>query len=317
MRNFADSLVTRIDELENPTVVGLDTKLDYIPQHIKDYAETLFPEEPTKATAKAIWLFNKEIIDQTCDIVPAVKLQYAYYEMYGYDAIKTMLLTARYAQRKGMLVIADAKRNDIGSTATAYAEGIIGKTDILLGETMEMSGFDATTVNCYLGIDGVKPFIDVAERDGKGSFCLVRTSNPSAGDFQDLEIGDGRKLYEAVADKVSEWGEPLIGEEGFSSVGAVIGATWPEQAVDLRKRMPNAFMLIPGYGAQGAGADEAVASFTAYGKGGIVNASRSIMNAWQKRADFFKAEDFGKAARFEAEDMKEKLNAALMNRKYV
>ena len=317
MKNFADALVRKIDEVNNPTVIGLDPKLDYIPEHIKHYAEQLFPEEATKATAKAIWLFNKEIIDHTYDIVPALKLQFAYYEMYGVDAIKTMLLTARYAQRKGMLVIADAKRNDIGSTATAYAEGIIGKTDILLGETMEMSGFDASTVNCYLGIDGVKPFIDVAERDGKGIFCLVRTSNPSAGDFQDLEIADGRKLYEAVADKVAEWGEPLIGEEGFSSVGAVIGATWPEQAVDLRNRMPNAFMLIPGYGAQGAGADEAVASFTAYGKGGIVNASRSIMTAWQKRSDFFKPEDFGKAARFEAEDMKEKLNAALMNRKYV
>ena len=317
MKNFADSLVRKIDEVNNPTVIGLDPKLDYIPEHIKHYAEQLFPEEATKATAKAIWLFNKEIIDHTFDIVPAVKLQFAYYELYGVDAIKTMLLTARYAQRKGMLVIADCKRNDIGSTATAYAEGIIGKTDILLGENMVMSGFDAATVNCYLGIDGVKPFIDVAERDGKGVFCLVRTSNPSAGDFQDLDMADGRKLYEAVADKVAEWGEPLIGEEGFSSVGAVIGATWPEQAVDLRKRMPYAFMLIPGYGAQGAGADEAVASFTAYGKGGIVNASRSIMNAWQKRSDFFKPEDFGKAARFEAEDMKEKLNAALMNRKYV
>ena len=317
MRNFADSLVRRIDELENPTVVGLDTKLDYIPQHIKEYAESLFPEEPTKATAKAIWLFNKEIIDQTFDIVPAVKLQYAYYEMYGYDAIKTMLLTARYAQKKGMLVIGDCKRNDIGSTATAYAEAIIGKTDILLGDTMEMSGLDACTVNCYLGIDCVKPFIEVAKRDGKGIFCLVKTSNPSAGDFQDLDLADGRKLYEAVASKVAEWGEDLIGEEGFSSVGAVIGATYPEQAVGLRKVMPNAFILIPGYGAQGAGADEAVASFTAYGKGGIVNASRSIMNAWQARSDLFRPEDFGKAARFEAEDMKEKLNVALKNRKFV
>ncbi len=317
MRNFADSLVRRIDELENPTVVGLDTKLDYIPQHIKDYAENLFPEEPTKATAKAIWLFNKEIIDQTCDIAPAIKLQYAYYEMYGYDALKTMLLTARYAQKKGMLVIGDCKRNDIGSTATAYAEAIIGKTDILIEGSMEMSGLDACTVNCYLGIDGVKPFIDVAKRDGKGLFCLVKTSNPSSGDFQDLELANGSKLYEAVAAKVSEWGEELIGEEGFSSVGAVIGATYPEQAVGLRKIMPNAFMLIPGYGAQGAGADEAVASFTAYGKGGIVNASRSIMTAWKARQDLFKPEDFGKAARFEAEDMKEKLNAALHNRKYV
>ena len=317
MRNFADCLVRKIDELENPTVVGLDTKLDYIPQHIKDYAESLFPEEPTKATAKAIWLFNKEIIDHTYDIAPAIKLQYAYYEMYGYDAIKTMLLTARYAQKKGMLVIGDCKRNDIGSTATAYAEAIIGKTDILLNDTMEMSGLDACTVNCYLGIDGVKPFIDVAKRDGKGIFCLVKTSNPSAGDFQDLELANGGKLYESVAAKVAEWGEELIGEEGFSSVGAVIGATYPEQAVGLRKIMPNAFMLIPGYGAQGAGADDAVASFTAYGKGGIVNASRSIMTAWQTKSDFFKPEDFGKAARFEAEDMKEKLNAALRNRKYV
>ncbi len=317
MRNFADCLVRKIDELENPTVVGLDTKLDYIPQHIKDYAETLFPEEPTKATAKAIWLFNKEIIDHTFDIAPAIKIQYAYYEMYGVDAIKTMLLTVRYAQRKGMLVIGDCKRNDIGSTATAYAEAVIGKTDILLDDSMEMSGLDACTVNCYLGIDGVKPFIDVAKRDGKGIFCLVKTSNPSAGDFQDLELSTGGKLYESVAAKVSEWGEELIGEEGFSSVGAVIGATYPEQAVGLRKIMPNAFMLIPGYGAQGAGADEAVASFTAYGKGGIVNASRSIMTAWKAKSDFFKPEDFGKAARFEAEDMKEKLNAALRNRKYV
>ena len=216
-----------------------------------------------------------------------------------------------------MLVIGDCKRNDIGSTATAYAEAVIGKTDILLGETMDMSGLDACTVNCYLGIDGVKPFIDVAKRDGKGIFCLVKTSNPSAGDFQDLELASGGKLYEAVASKVAEWGEELIGEEGFSSVGAVIGATYPEQAVGLRKIMPYAFMLIPGYGAQGAGADDAVASFTAYGKGGIVNASRSIMTAWQTKSDFFKPEDFGKAARFEAEDMKEKLNAALRNRKYV
>lgn len=317
MKNFADRLVRRIDQLENPTVIGLDTKLDYIPQHIKEYAESLFPEEADKATAKAIWIYNKEIIDNTADIVPALKLQYAYYEMYGPEALKTMLLTARYAQRKGMLVIGDCKRNDIGSTATAYAEGVIGKTNILMDQEVEMSGLDCCTVNCYLGIDGVKPFIDVAKRDGKGIFCLVRTSNPSAGDFQDLELADGRKLYEAVASKVSEWGEELIGEEGFSSVGAVIGATWPEQAVGLRKLMPNTFVLVPGYGAQGAGADAAVASFTAYGKGGIVNASRSIMTAWKTREDLFRPEDFAKAARFEAEDMKEKLNAALKNRKYV
>lgn len=316
MRNFSDELVRKIAVMENPTVLGLDPKLDYIPDFIKEYAEQIFPEEAAKATAKALWLFNKAIIDSTCDIVPAVKVQYAYYEMYGIEALKTMLLTIRYAQKKGMLVISDAKRNDIGSTATAYAEGILGNTDLLLGENMPMTGSDAVTVNPYLGIDGVKPFIDVAKRDGKGVFCLVRTSNPSAGDFQDLKLGDGRMVYEAVAAKVNEWGEDLIGEEGFSSLGAVVGATWPEQAVQLRKAMPKAIILVPGYGAQGASADDAVASFTADGKGSIVNASRSIMTAWKKNSDL-KPEEFATAARLEAEDMKNKLNAALKNRKYV
>lgn len=316
MRNFSDELVRKIAVMENPTVLGLDPKLDYIPDFIKEYAEQIFPEEAAKATAKALWLFNKAIIDATCDIVPAVKVQYAYYEMYGIEALKTMLLTIRYAQKKGMLVISDAKRNDIGSTATAYAEGILGNTDLLLGENMPMTGSDAVTVNPYLGIDGVKPFIDVAKREGKGVFCLVRTSNPSAGDFQDLKLGDGRMVYEAVAAKVNEWGEELIGEEGFSSLGAVVGATWPEQAVQLRKAMPKAIILVPGYGAQGASADDAVASFTADGKGSIVNASRSIMTAWKKNSDL-KPEEFATAARLEAEDMKNKLNAALKNRKYV
>ena len=316
MRNFSDELVRKIAVMENPTVLGLDPKLDYIPDFIKEYAEQIFPEEAAKATAKALWLFNKAIIDSTCDIIPAVKVQYAYYEMYGIEALKTMLLTIRYAQKKGMLVISDAKRNDIGSTATAYAEGILGNTDLLLGENMPMTGSDAVTVNPYLGIDGVKPFIDVAKRDGKGVFCLVRTSNPSAGDFQDLKLGDGRMVYEAVAAKVNEWGEDLIGEEGFSSLGAVVGATWPEQAVQLRKAMPKAIILVPGYGAQGASADDAVASFTTDGKGSIVNASRSIMTAWKKNSDL-KPEEFATAARLEAEDMKNKLNAALKNRKYV
>ncbi len=316
MRNFSDELVRKIAEMENPTVLGLDPKLDYIPDFIKEYAEQIFPEEAAKATAKALWLFNKAIIDATCDIIPAVKVQYAYYEMYGIEALKTMLLTIRYAQKKGMLVISDAKRNDIGSTATAYAEGILGNTDLLLGENMPMTGSDAVTVNPYLGIDGVKPFIDVAKREGKGVFCLVRTSNPSAGDFQDLKLGDGRMVYEAVAAKVNEWGEELIGEEGFSSLGAVVGATWPEQAVQLRKAMPKAIILVPGYGAQGASADDAVASFTADGKGSIVNASRSIMTAWKKNSEL-KPDEFATAARLEAEDMKNKLNAALKNRKYV
>ena len=316
MRNFSDELVRNIARLDNPTVIGLDPKLDYIPEFIIEHAESLFPDEPEKAAAKAIWLFNKSLIDAVYDIIPAVKVQFAYYEMYGPQAIKTLSLTIRYAQSKGMLVIADAKRNDIGSTATAYAQSIIGETPILLGQKKEMYGADSVTVNAYLGIDGVKPFIDVAKETGRGLFCLVRTSNPSAGDFQDLTLEDGRKVYEAVADKVEEWGSELIGEEGFSSVGAVCGATWPEQAVALRARMPHAIILVPGYGAQGAGADEAVASFTVDGKGSIVNASRSLMCAWKKREDL-DPQDFAKATRDEALDMKNKLNAALQSRKYV
>ena len=316
MRNFSDELVRNIARLDNPTVIGLDPKLDYIPEFIIEHAESLFPDEPEKAAAKAIWLFNKSLIDAVYDIIPAVKVQFAYYEMYGPQAIKTLSLTIRYAQSKGMLVIADAKRNDIGSTATAYAQSIIGETPILLGQKKEMYGADSVTVNAYLGIDGVKPFIDVAKETGRGLFCLVRTSNPSAGDFQDLNLEDGRKVYEAVADKVEEWGSELIGEEGFSSVGAVCGATWPEQAVALRARMPHAIILVPGYGAQGAGADEAVASFTVDGKGSIVNASRSLMCAWKKREDL-DPQDFAKATRDEALDMKNKLNAALQSRKYV
>lgn len=316
MRNFADELVRKIAELDNPTVIGLDPKLEYIPDAIKEYSEQLFPEEPEKATAKAIWIFNKEIIDKTYDIVPAIKLQFAYYEMYGVEALRTMCLTARYAQKKGMLVIGDCKRNDIGSTATAYAEAVLGTTGLLMNESKQICGFDASTVNAYLGIDGVQPFIDVAKRDGRGIFCLVRTSNPSAGDFQDLKLEDGRLVYEAVAAKVSEWGQDMIGEEGFSSVGAVVGATWPEQAVAIRKIMPNTFILVPGYGAQGAGADAAVAGFTADGKGAIVNNSRGIMTAWKKHEGIDPWE-FGNACREEALDMKEKLNAALKNRKYV
>ncbi len=316
MKNFSDELVRAIARFDNPTVMGLDPKLEYIPEFIIEHAESLFPDEPEKAAAKALWLFNKALIDAVHDIIPAIKVQFAYYELYGQQAIKTLALTIKYAQSKGMIVIADAKRNDIGSTATAYAQSIIGETPILLGETKEMFGADAVTVNAYLGIDGVKPFIDVAKEKGRGLFCLVRTSNPSAGDLQDLALEDGRKVYEAVADKVEEWGKDLIGEEGFSSVGAVCGATYPDQAVALRAIMPHAFILVPGYGAQGAGADEAVASFTKDGKGSIVNASRSLMCAWQKRDDLDPTE-FAQATRDEAIDMKNKLKVALTMRKYI
>jgi len=314
--NFADKLVRKIAEFNNPTVMGLDPKLDYIPQFIIDDAQAKFPDNAEKATAEAIFQFNKALIDATYDIIPAIKPQFAYYEMYGIEAIKALKATIEYAQSKGMLVIADAKRNDIGTTATAYAEGIIGKTTIAGGEEKNMFGADCVTVNAYLGIDGIKPFLDVCARDDKGIFSLVRTSNPSAGDLQDLKLENGMTVYEAMAVKTNEWGMELVGEEGFSSVGAVVGATWPEQAVAIRKLMPNNIILVPGYGAQGAGPDAAVASFTADGKGSIVNASRSLMTAWKKREDL-EPEEFATATRDEAIDMRTKLNNALENRVYI
>lgn len=313
MRNFADRLIERIGEMNNPTVMGLDPRLEYIPECVRARYNSGDPEQDA---ADAIYEFNTSLIDAVCDIIPAIKPQFAYYEMYGVKAIETLRKTIAYAREKGMLVIADAKRNDIGTTATAYAEGIIGETLLPDGKYHNMFGADAVTVNGYLGVDGIKPFTDVCIRDGKGIFALVRTSNPSAGDLQDLKLEDGRTVYEAMADKISECGSELVGECGFSSVGAVVGATWPEQAVEIRKRMPNSLILVPGYGAQGAGPDAAVASFTKEGKGSIVNASRSLMCAWKKREDLA-PEDYAKATRDEAIDMRNKLNAALEDRKYI
>jgi len=316
MRNFADLLTDKIAELNNPTVMGLDPRIEYIPDSIKDKYNKELGNDPEMATAWSIYEFNTKLIDAVSDIVPAIKPQFAYYEMYGVQGLEVLKKTIKYAQMKGMIVIADAKRNDIGSTATAYADGIIGSTELVGGSNMSMFNADCVTVNGYLGVDGIKPFLDVCARDGKGIFALVRTSNPSAGDLQDLKLEDGRTVYEAMADKVNEWGKSLIGNNGFSSVGAVVGATWPEQAVQIRKRMPESLILVPGYGAQGAGADAAVASFTKDGRGSIVNASRSLMCAWKKRSDL-EPDDFMTATRDEAIDMRDKLNNALKDRKYV
>ena len=316
MKNFADELVKRIEELDNPTVMGLDPRLDYVPQEIQTKWMMEYPTNNDKATAEAIYEFNCGLIESVCDMVPAVKLQIAYYEMYGVRGIEVFKRTIDYARAHGMLVIADAKRNDIGSTAQAYAEALIGKTLLNDGVEEVKFGADAVTVNGYLGIDGVKPFIDVCKRDGRGIFTLVRTSNPSAADLQDLELKDGRTVYQAMADSVNDWGKELIGESGFSSIGAVVGATVPQQAVEARKRMPNALILVPGYGAQGAGPDAAVASFTKDGRGSIVNASRSLMCAWKNSTEF-KPKQFMKATRQEAISMKTLLGVALQNRKYV
>ena len=322
MMNFADRLLSRIESCNNPTVMGLDPKLDYIPAAmLNNWKKSSIPA--TTATAEVIFEYNRLLIDSVYDLIPAIKPQFAYYEMYGLEGLKALKKTIEYAHEKNMIVIADAKRNDIGTTATAYANAIIGETKIIDESSEAMFEADCVTVNGYLGIDGIKPFLDVAKEKGKGLFILVRTSNPSAGDLQDLKLEDGRLVFEAMAEHVENWGTELIGDSGFSSVGAVVGATWPEQAVKVRKIMPHAVILVPGYGAQGGSGKDAVASFV-NGKGGIVNASRSLMCAWKKREDIEpmavtddigpngeKLLGFQKATRDEAIRMRDDLNAAL------
>lgn len=309
MKNFADRLTERITALSNPTVLGLDPLAEYIPEEMLEYWGSQV-EDKSMATAMAVYDFNRMLIDATCDIIPAVKPQFAYYEMYGVHGMEALRRTISYAKEKGMLVIADAKRNDIGSTAAAYANAIIGETALWDQTVTAMNDADAVTLNAYLGIDGIKPFIDVAKSKGKGMYILVRTSNPSAGDFQDLRMEDGHTLYEKVAEKVASWGEDLVGESGYSSVGAVVGATWPEQAAALRVMMPKTLILVPGYGAQGGSADSAAVNFDVNGNGAIVNASRSLMCAYKKRDDL-QPMDFQQAAYDEALRMKKDLLDAI------
>jgi orotidine-5'-phosphate decarboxylase len=308
MADFADRLSRRIRETGNPSVLGLDPLLDYIPASIKAYFRRQC-DEPGLATGLAIYEFNRRLIDSVADLVPAIKPQLAYYENYGIHGLEALHQTIEYARRSGMLVIADGKRNDIGSTAEAYAGAWLGETRLLDGLPTAMFDADALTINAYLGLDGVQPFVDVCKNRGKGIFILVRTSNPSAGDLQDLVLSDGRPVYEALASKVAVWGEQLVGESGYSSVGAVVGATWPLQASRLRKLMPRTLILVPGYGAQGATADDAAHSFGPDGGGAVVNASRSLMLAWKKQQ--LNQEEFDIAARREALCMRADLRQAL------
>ena len=244
MNNAMDKLIKKIKETNNPTVMGLDPRYDMIPECIrKKYSSDV------EGACRAIVEFNKGLIDSVCDIVPAVKPQIAFYEMFGVEGLKAFAETAKYAKEKGMIVIADIKRGDIGSTAEGYSNAFIGKTPIG-NEKVAIYDVDFITVNPYLGIDGVKPFIDDCKEYGKGIFILVKTSNKSSGELQDLKLEDGRSVYEKVAELVSSWGEDLVGEYGYSSVGAVVGATYPKQLEELRKFAPHTFFLIPGFGAQ-------------------------------------------------------------------
>ena len=244
MQNAMDILIEKIKETNNPTVMGLDPRYEMIPEFIRNKYE-----KNIEGACKAILEFNKGLIDSVEGIIPAVKPQVAFYEMFGIEGIKVFNETCKYAKQKNMIVIADAKRGDIGSTAEGYSNAFLGKTPIG-DEKISIYDVDFITVNPYLGIDGVKPFIDDCKEYGKGIFILVKTSNKSSGELQDLKLEDGKTVYEKVANLVDTWGEELKGEYGYSSVGAVVGATYPIQIKELREIMPKTFFLIPGYGAQ-------------------------------------------------------------------
>lgn len=301
-------LIQKIQETKAPICVGLDPMLNYIPEHVlkksfQEYGETL------EGAADAIWNFNKEIVDHTWDLIPSVKPQIAMYEQFGIEGLKVYEKTVRYCQEKGLVVIGDAKRGDIGSTSAAYATGHIGKVKV--GSNV-YSAFntDFLTVNPYLGTDGVKPFVDVCKAEDKGLFVLVKTSNPSSGEFQDKLI-DGRPLYELVADKVVEWGSECMDGE-YSNVGAVVGATYPEMSAILRKLMPKTYFLVPGYGAQGGTAKDLMACFNPDGLGAIVNSSRGIIAAYkQEKYAKFGAEHFAEASRQAVIDMVADINSVL------
>ena len=296
-----NKLINKIQKTKAPIGVGLDPMLSYVPEHIQkkafaEYGETL------EGAAEAIWQFNKEIVDKTYDLIPAVKPQIAMYEQFGIEGLKAYKKTVDYCKSKDLVVIGDIKRGDIGSTSAAYAVGHLGKVQV---GSKTYAGFDEdfATVNPYLGSDGVKPFIDVCKQENKGLFILVKTSNPSSGEFQDQKI-DGKPLYELVGEKVAQWGEEHMGESGYSYVGAVVGATYPEQGEILRKVMPKSFILVPGYGAQGGKGKDLVHFFNEDGLGAIVNSSRGIIAAYKQEAYAkFGAENFGDASRAAVEAM--------------
>ena len=303
-----NKLVEKIKKTGAPIVVGLDPMLSYVPEHIQkksfdEYGETL------EGAADAIWQYNKQIIDSTYDLIPAVKPQIAMYEQFGVEGLKAFQKTVDYCHEKDLVVIGDVKRGDIGSTSAAYATGHLGKVTV---GSKQYSGFseDFVTVNPYLGSDGVKPFIDVCKEENKGIFVLVKTSNPSSGEFQD-QLVDGTPLYELVARKVNEWGEECMGDV-YSNVGCVIGATYPEMGKTLRKLMPKTYILVPGYGAQGGTAEDLVHYFHADGLGAIVNSSRGIIAAYkQDKYAKFGAENFADASRQAVIDMVEDITGAI------
>ena len=303
-----NELVKKITETKVPICVGLDPQLTFIPEHIKKKA---FEEkgETLSGAAQAIWEFNKAIVDSTYDLIPAVKPQIAMYEQYGIEGLIAYKKTIDYCKEKGLVIIGDVKRGDIGSTSAAYAKGHLGKVQVG-SKSYYPFDEDFSTVNPYLGSDGVNPFIDVCKEENKGLFILVKTSNPSSGEFQDKLI-DGRPLYELVGEKVASWGEAHMGDE-YSYIGAVVGATYPEIGKELRKIMPKTYILVPGYGAQGGRGVDLVHYFNKDGLGAIVNSSRGIIAAYKQEAyEKFGAVNFADAARQAVIDMREDIKSAL------
>lgn len=306
-----NKLISNIRKTNAPIVVGLDPMLNYIPEHIQKKAFTEFGET-LEGAAEAIWQYNKGIVDATCDLIPAVKPQIAMYEQFGIPGLIAYKKTVEYCKAKDLVVIGDIKRGDIGSTSAAYAVGHLGQVQV---GSKKYAGFDEdfATVNPYLGSDGVKPFMDVCKEEKKGIFVLVKTSNPSSGEFQDRVI-DGRPLYELVGEKVAQWGDELMGD-GYSYVGAVVGATYPEMGKVLRKIMPKTFILVPGYGAQGGKGADLVHFFNEDGLGAIVNSSRGIIAAYkQEKYKEFGAENYADASRAAVKDMIADISGALENR---
>lgn len=307
--SMINQLTAKIQKTGAPIVVGLDPMLKFVPEHIKKKAFEQFGET-LEGAAEAIWQFNKGIVDAVCDLVPAVKPQIAMYEQFGIPGLSAFAKTVSYCKEKGLLVIGDIKRGDIGSTSSAYAVGHLGKVAV---GSKSYYGFDEdfVTVNPYLGSDGVKPFIDVCKEEKKGIFVLVKTSNPSSGEFQDRII-EGKPLYEHVGKMVDEWGKELMGD-AYSYVGAVVGATYPEMGKVLRDIMPKAYILVPGYGAQGGKGKDLTHFFNKDGLGAIVNSSRGIIAAYQSDAykEKFAEENYADASRAAVLDMKEDIAQAL------
>ena len=303
-----NQLIANIKKTGAPIVVGLDPMLKYIPEHIQKKAFAEFGET-LEGAAEAIWQFNKEIVDKTYDLIPAVKPQIAMYEQFGIPGLVAFKKTVDYCKSKGLVVIGDIKRGDIGSTSSAYAVGHIGKVQVG-SKTYAPFDEDFVTVNPYLGSDGVNPFIDVCKEEKKGLFILVKTSNPSSGEFQDQMI-DGRPLYELVGEKVAQWGEDCMGDE-YSYIGAVVGATYPEMGKVLSKVMPKSYILVPGYGAQGGKGKDLVHFFNEDGLGAIVNSSRGIIAAYkQEKYANYGEEAFADASRAAVEDMVADIRGAL------